>query len=168
MWDSCCKCLRNVHLAGFSSTITTAWLLMHKSFMQRFERCKKDNSMMGTFPLPAAEKPYRDSVCVCLYMDAPAGNEWWCTVHACRYTYLQTSAYGSRRRGRLGRLLWNLFGYIFFILVAIGFTGQNGMWPNERYFDPSSELTVLLEELCMAQDIFYKVVRNPPAAFAKS
>lgn len=42
------------------------------------------------------------------------------------------------------------------------------MWPNERYFDPSSELTVLLEELCMAQDIFYKVVRNPPAAFAKS
>lgn len=114
------------------------------------------------------QRSHIETLCVCLYMDAPAGNEWWCTVHACRYTYLQTSAYGSRRRGRLGRLLWNLFGYIFFILVAIGFTGQNGMWPNERYFDPSSELTVLLEELCMAQDIFYKVVRNPPAAFAKS
>lgn len=75
MWDSCCKCLRNIHLAGFS-TITTAWLLMHKSFMQRFERCKKDNSMMGTFQLPAAEKPYRDSLCVCVCVHGCTCGEW--------------------------------------------------------------------------------------------
>ncbi len=52
--------------------------------------------------------------------------------------------------------------------VAIGFTGQNGMRPNEKYFDPSTRLTLLLEELCMAQGIFYKVVWYPTAAFAKS
>lgn len=52
--------------------------------------------------------------------------------------------------------------------VAIGFTGQNGMWPNERYFDPSIRLTILLGELCMAQGIFYKFVRNPTAAYMKS
>lgn len=52
--------------------------------------------------------------------------------------------------------------------VAIGFTGPNGMRPNEKYFDPSARLTFLLGELRMAQGIFYKVVRNPAAAFTKS
>ncbi len=52
--------------------------------------------------------------------------------------------------------------------VAVGFTGQNGMCPNEKYFDPSTRFTFLLEVLCMAQGIFYKVARNPMAAFTKS
>lgn len=53
--------------------------------------------------------------------------------------------------------------------VAVGFTGQNGMRPMKSALIPStSRFTVLLEELCMAQGIFYKVVRNPTAAFTKS
>lgn len=67
----------------------------------------------------------------------------------------------GNKRGRAGTQLRNLFECIVFMLVAVGFTGQKGMWPNERCFDPSTRLRVLLQELCMAQGIFYKVVRNP-------
>lgn len=61
----------------------------------------------------------------------------------------------------------NLFGHVGFIPVAIGFTGQNGMWPSERYFDPSSRLTVLLEELRMAQGVFYGGYAEPTGSLHK-
>lgn len=53
--------------------------------------------------------------------------------------------------------------------VAIGFTGPNGMHLSEKRFDPpGSRFMLLLEELYMAQGMFYKVVRNPMTAFTKS
>lgn len=48
-----------------------------------------------------------------------------------------------------------------YIPYATRFMGQNGMHPNEKCFYPSSTLTFLLRELCIAKATFIRMWRTP-------